>query len=240
MDEQNSVAKKTREEEIIEKNFALQQEILKNNNEALRLNKYTLIATATINGLMSLATIGLFIYTLDIYSSTKDLRDNSQKQIRPYVVVSDVSSENDLTSDMLVRVNVKNVGQSPAYGVYESTVSYFGEKDSEKSDQFSVLTNRPDCSAAQTGPLSIGSTDVYGFYVPKMDAKTKQYIPKFDQASIDEFKKGNAMFFVQMFMCYSDVFKNLHHMQFCRYYVNDNNINKKVFYPCPFNKDYED
>jgi hypothetical protein len=136
--------------------------------------------------------------------------ETSRSQLRAYVSVLGISTQNAFEKNMSSSLNYKNVGQTPALGIKTLT------------DVVIIPSSGPDVTPPRTFPTSYGgdngSTIALGAGIAASDpVNTKA----FKGAELEEFRAGRKLYVVWGVIYYSDVFGKDHYTRFCRYFKND-------------------
>lgn len=140
--------------------------------------------------------------TLDLAAET------SRSQLRAYVSVLGISTQNAFEKNMASSLNYKNVGQTPALGLRALT------------DAVMISASVPDVKPSRTYSTSYGgdneSTAVLGGGIAASDP----VIRTFKESELEEFRAGSKLYLVWGVIYYSDVFGKNHYTRFCRYFKN--------------------
>jgi hypothetical protein len=140
--------------------------------------------------------------TIDLATET------SRSQLRAYVSVVGISTQNAFEKNMASSLNYKNAGQTPAVGVRTVT------------DAMIISSSGPDVKLPRTYSTSYGGdnepTSPLGGGIAASDPINKT----FKEAELEEFRAGNKTYVVWGVIYYSDVFGRNHYTRFCRYFRN--------------------
>jgi hypothetical protein len=131
----------------------------------------------------------------------------SRTQLRAYVSVLGISTQNGFEKSMFSSLNYKNVGQTPALGLRALT------------DVVIVAASGSDVKPPRMYSTSYSGDDettiVLGEGITKSDPVSNR---PFKEAELGEFRAGSTVYVVWGAIYYSDVFGKNHYTRFCRYY----------------------
>jgi len=140
--------------------------------------------------------------TIDLAAET------SRSQLRAYVSVLGISTQNAFEKNMASSLNYKNVGQTPALGLRTLT------------DAVIISSSGSDVKPPRTYPTSYGGDNEpmspLGGGIAASDAVNKT----FKEAELEEFRAGNKTYVIWGVIYYADVFGRNHYTRFCRYFRN--------------------
>lgn len=135
--------------------------------------------------------------------------ENSRSQLRAYVSVLGISTQNGFEKNMSSNFNYKNVGQTPALGLRILT------------DVVIIPSSGSDVIPPRTYPTSYDgdneATVALGGGIVVSDPINNR---AFKEADLVEFKAGSKLYVVWGAIYYSDVFGKKHYTRFCRYFKN--------------------
>ena len=175
------------------RNFALQQ--AKSVTESIEISRYGILAANR---------------RAEATEKTFDLAaETSRSQLRAYVSVLGISTQNAFEKNMSSTLNYKNVGQTPALGLRILTDVVL-----IPSSGLDVKPPRPystsyDGDNEPTGALGGG--------IVASDPVNNR---AFKEADLVEFRAGSKLYVVWGAIYYSDVFGKKHYTRFCRYFKN--------------------
>lgn len=140
---------------------------------------------------------------------TNDLAvEASRSQLRAYVTVLGISTQNAFEKNMTSSLNYKNVGQTPALGLRTL------------SDAVIISSSGPDVKPPRTySTFNRGDNEPtipLGASIAASDTVNRT----FKEAELEEFRAGSKLYVVWGAMYYSDVFGRNHYTRFCRYFRN--------------------
>jgi hypothetical protein len=135
--------------------------------------------------------------------------ETSRSQLRAYVSVLGISTQNAFEKNMSSSLNYKNVGQTPALGIRALT------------DVVIIPSSGSDVKPPRTYSTSYGgdneSTIALGGGIVASDPVSNR---AFKDAELEEFRAGSKLYVVWGAIYYSDVFGKNHYTRFCRYFKN--------------------
>jgi hypothetical protein len=135
--------------------------------------------------------------------------ENSRSQLRAYVSVLGISTQNAFEKDMSSSLNYKNVGQTPALGLRALTdVVIIPSSGSDVKPPRAYSTSYDGDNEA---------TVALGAGIVASDPVNNR---AFKEADLVEFRAGNKLYVVWGVIYYSDVFGKKHYTRFCRYFKN--------------------
>ena len=134
--------------------------------------------------------------------------ETSRSQLRAYVSVLGISTQNAFEKNMASSLNYKNIGQTPALGLRTLT------------DAVIISSLGSDVKPPRTYSTSYGvdnePTTALGGGIAASDPVNKT----FKEAELEDFRAGNKVYVVWGVIYYSDVFGKNHYTRFCRYFKN--------------------
>jgi len=134
--------------------------------------------------------------------------ETSRNQLRAYVSVLGISTQNAFEKNMASSLNYKNVGQTPALGLktlVDAVIIPSAGADIKPPRAYSASYN------ADSEP-----TVALGGGIAASDPITRT----FKEAELEEFRAGTKLYLVWGAIYYSDVFGKNHYTRFCRYFKN--------------------
>jgi hypothetical protein len=135
--------------------------------------------------------------------------ETSRNQLRAYVSVLGISTQNGFEKSMSSSLNYKNVGQTPALGLRTLT------------DVVIISSSGSDVKPPRTYSTSYGgeneSTIALGGGIAASDPVSNR---PFKVGELEEFRAGSKLYVVWGAIYYSDVFGKNHYTRFCRYFKN--------------------
>jgi len=134
--------------------------------------------------------------------------ETSRSQLRAYVSVLGISTQNAFEKNMASSLNYKNVGQTPALGLktlIDAVIISSSGSDIKPPRAYSASYNG---DSEATVPLGGG--------IAASDPITRT----FKEAELEEFRAGTKLYLVWGAIYYSDVFGKNHYTRFCRYFKN--------------------
>jgi hypothetical protein len=134
--------------------------------------------------------------------------ETSRSQLRAYVSVLGISTQNAFEKNMSSSLNYKNVGQTPALGLRTITDA-------------AIISP----SGTEVKPPRMYSTSYGGDAEPAValggGIATSDPINKtFKDAELEEFRAGSKLYVVWGVIYYSDIFGKSHWTRFCRFFKN--------------------
>jgi hypothetical protein len=134
--------------------------------------------------------------------------ETAQSQLRAYVSVLGISTQNAFEKNMSSSLNYKNVGQTPALGLRTLT------------DAVIISSSGSDVKPPRTYSTSYGGdnepTTALGGGIAASDPVNRT----FKEAELEEFRVGSKLYVVWGVIYYSDVFGKNHYTRFCKYFKN--------------------
>lgn len=134
--------------------------------------------------------------------------ETSRSQLRAYVSVLGIATQNAFERNMASSLNYKNVGQTPALGLRTLT------------DAVIISSSVSDVKPPRTYSTSYGGdngpTTALGGGIAASDPVNRT----FKDAELEEFRAGSKLYVVWGVIYYSDVFGKNHFTRFCRYFKN--------------------
>jgi hypothetical protein len=134
--------------------------------------------------------------------------ETARSQLRAYVSVLGISTQNAFEKNMTSSLNYKNVGQTPAL------------KLRTLIDAVIISPSASDVNPPRTYSTSYGidnePTIALGGGVAGSDPVNRT----FKEAELEEFRAGSKLYIVWGVIYYSDVFGKDHYSRFCRYFKN--------------------
>jgi hypothetical protein len=175
------------------RDFALRQ--AKSVNDSIEISRYAILAANR---------------RAEATEKTYDLAaEASRSQLRAYVSVLGISTQNAFEKNMTSSLNYKNVGQTPALGL-KSVI-----------DAVIISSSGMDVRPPRTYPTSYGGdnepTTALGGGIAASDPINRT----FKEAELEEFRAGSKVYVVWGVMYYSDVFGKNHYTRFCRFFKNN-------------------
>jgi hypothetical protein len=135
--------------------------------------------------------------------------ETSRSQLRAYVSVLGISTQNAFEKNMSSTLNYKNVGQTPALGLRTLT------------DVVIISSSGSDVKPPRTYSTSYGGdnepTIALGGGIVASDPINNR---AFKETELEEFRAGSKLYVVWGVIYYSDVFGKNHYTRFCRYFKN--------------------
>ena len=132
----------------------------------------------------------------------------SRSQLRAYVSVLGISTQNAFEKNMASSLNYKNVGQTPALGLRTLT------------DAVIISSAGSDVKPPRTYSTSFGgdneATTALGGGIAASDPISRT----FKESELEEFRAGSKLYVVWGVIYYSDVFGKSHYTRFCKYFKN--------------------
>jgi hypothetical protein len=132
----------------------------------------------------------------------------SRSQLRAYVSVLGISTQNAFEKNMASSLNYKNVGQTPALGLRALT------------DAMIISSSGSDVKPPRTYPTSNGGDNEPTAPLSEGIAASDPINRTFKEAELEEFRAGSKLYVVWGAIYYSDVFGKNHYTRFCRYFKN--------------------
>ena len=136
--------------------------------------------------------------------------ETSRRQLRAYVTVLGISTQNPFEKNMSSSFTYKNVGQTPALGLRTLT------------DAVIISSSGSDVKPPRTYSTSYDSdsdpTAVLGGGIDASDPINRG--SPFKEAELVEFRAGSKLYVVWGVIYYADVFGRNHYTRFCRYFKN--------------------
>jgi hypothetical protein len=140
---------------------------------------------------------------------TNDLAvEASRSQLRAYVSVLGIATQNAFEKNMASSLNYKNVGQTPALGLRTLT------------DAVIISSSGPDVKPPRTYPASNRGDNEPTIPLGGGIAASDPVNRTFKEAELEEFRAGSKLYVVWGVIYYSDVFGKDHYTRFCRYFRN--------------------
>jgi hypothetical protein len=134
--------------------------------------------------------------------------ETSRNQLRAYVSVLGIATQNAFERTMASSLNYKNVGQTPALGLRTLI------------DAVMIPSTSADVKPPRAYSTSYGGdnepTVALGGGIATSDPVNKS----FKDAELEEFRAGGKLYVVSGALYYSDVFGKSHYTRFCRYFKN--------------------
>ena len=135
--------------------------------------------------------------------------ETSRSQLRAYVSVLGISTQNAFEKNMASSLNYKNVGQTPALGLRTLT------------DAAIISSSGSDVKPPRTYSTSYGGDNEPTIALGGDIAASDPVNRTFKEAELEEFRAGSKLYVVWGVIYYSDVFGKNHYTRFCRYFKND-------------------
>jgi hypothetical protein len=173
------------------RNFALQQ--AKSVTDSIEISRYGILAANR---------------RAEAAEKTSDLAaETSRSQLRAYVSVLGISTQNAFEKNMSSTLNYKNVGQTPALGVRTLT------------DVVIIPSSGSDVKPPRTYSTSYdGDSEATVALGEGIVASDPVNTRAFKEADLAEFRAGSKLYVVWGAIYYSDVFGKKHYTRFCRYF----------------------
>jgi hypothetical protein len=172
--------------------FALRQ--AKSVNESIEISRYAILAANRRAEA-----------TEKIYDQAAE---TSRSQLRAYVSVLGISTQNAFEKNMASSLNYKNVGQTPALGLKTLT------------DAVIISSSGSDVKPPRTYSTSYGSDNEPTIALGGGIAASDPVNRTFKEAELEEFRAGSKLYVVWGVIYYSDVFGKNHYTRFCRFFKN--------------------
>jgi hypothetical protein len=134
--------------------------------------------------------------------------ETSRSQLRAYVSVLGISTQNAFEKNMASSLNYKNVGQTPALGLRTLT------------DAVIISSSASDVKPPRTYSTSYGGDNEPTMALGGGIAASDPVNRTFKEAELEEFRAGSKLYVVWGAIYYSDVFGKNHYTRFCRYFKN--------------------
>jgi hypothetical protein len=134
--------------------------------------------------------------------------ETSRSQLRAYVSVLGISTQNAFEKNMASSLNYKNVGQTPALGLRALT------------DAVIISSSGSDVKPPRTFSTSYGVDNEPTIALGGGIAASDPINRTFKEAELEEFRAGSKLYVVWGVIYYSDVFGKNHYTRFCRYFKN--------------------
>jgi hypothetical protein len=136
--------------------------------------------------------------------------ETSRRQLRAYVTVLGISTQNPFEKNMSSSFTYKNVGQTPALDLRTLT------------DAVIISSSGSDVKPPRTYSTSYDSdndpTIVLGGGIDASDPINRGF--PFKEAELVEFRAGSKLYVVWGVIYYADAFGKNHYTRFCRYFKN--------------------
>jgi hypothetical protein len=172
--------------------FALRQ--AKSVNESIEISRYAILAA---NRRAEATEKSLELAT-----------EASRRELRAYVSVLGISTQNAFEKSMASSLNYKNVGQTPALGLKTMI------------DAAIILSSGADVKPPRIYPTTYGSDNEPGAVLGGGIAASDPINKTFKDQELEEFRAGSKLYLVWGVIYYSDVFGKSHYARFCRYFRN--------------------
>lgn len=134
--------------------------------------------------------------------------ETSRSQLRAYVSVLGISTQNAFEKNMASSLNYKNVGMTPALGLRTLT------------DAVIISSSGPDVKPPRAYPTSYGGGNEPTIPLGGDMAASDPINRTFKETELEEFRAGSKLYVVWGAIYYSDVFGKNHYTRFCRYFKN--------------------
>jgi hypothetical protein len=134
--------------------------------------------------------------------------ETSRSQLRAYVSVLGISTQNAFEKNMASSLNYKNVGQTPALGLRTLT------------DAVIISSSGSDVKPPRTYSTSYGVDNEPTIALGGGIAASDPVNRTFKEGELEEFRAGTKLYVVWGAIYYSDVFGRNHYTRFCRYFKN--------------------
>jgi hypothetical protein len=176
------------------------------------LHDFAFQQAKSVNDSIEISRYGIFAANrrAEATEKTYDLAaETSRSQLRAYVSVLGISTQNGFEKSMSSSLNYKNVGQTPALGLRTLT------------DVVIISSSGSDVKPPRTYSTSYSgdneSTIALGGGIAASDPISNR---AFKEAELEEFRAGSKLYVVWGAIYYSDVFGKNHYTRFCRFFKN--------------------
>ena len=132
----------------------------------------------------------------------------SQSQLRSYVSILGIATQNAFEKNMASTLNYKNIGQTPALGIRTLI------------DAAIIPSSGSDVKPPRVYPTSYGGDNEPGNALGGGIAASDPVNKSFRDTELEEFKAGSKLYVVWGAIYYSDIFGKNHFTRFCRYFKN--------------------
>jgi hypothetical protein len=177
------------------------------------LHDFSFQQAKSVNDSIEISRYGIFAANRRAEATEKanDLAaETSRSQLRAYVGVLGISTQNPFEKNMSSSFTYKNVGQTPALGLRTLT------------DAVIISSSGSDVKPPRTYSTSYdGDNDltiVLGGGIDASDPINRG--SPFKEAELVEFRAGSKLYVVWGVIYYADVFGKNHYTRFCRYFKN--------------------
>jgi hypothetical protein len=175
------------------------------------LHDFAIQQAKSVNDSIEIARYGILAANrrAEATEKTYDLAaEASRSELRAYVSVLGISTQNAFEKNMSSSLNYKNVGQTPALGLRTLT------------DAVIISSSGSDVKPPRAYSTTYGGdnepTIALGGGIAASDPVNKT----FKEAELEEFRAGSKLYVVWGAVYYSDVFGKNHYTRFCRYFKN--------------------
>jgi hypothetical protein len=134
--------------------------------------------------------------------------ETSRRQLRAYVSVLGISTQNAFEKNMSSSLNYKNVGQTPALGLRTLT------------DAVIISSSGSDVKPPRAYSTSYGGDNETPTALGGGIAASDPVSRTFKESELEEFRAGSKLYVVWGAIYYSDVFGKSHYTRFCKYFKN--------------------
>jgi hypothetical protein len=173
-------------------NFAFEQ--AKSVSDSLEISRYAILAANR---------------RAEAAEKSNDLAaETSRSQLRAYVSVLGISTQNGFEKNMTSSLNYKNVGETPALGLRAL------------SDAVIISSSGPDVKPPRIYPTAYGGDNEPAIPLGGGITASDPVNKTFKEAELEEFRAGSKVYVVWGAIYYSDVFGKSHYTRFCRYFRN--------------------
>jgi hypothetical protein len=173
-------------------NFALDQ--AKSVGDSLEISRYAILAANR---------------RAEAAEKSNDLAaETSRSQLRAYVSLLGISTQNAFEKNMTSSLNYKNVGETPALGLRTLT------------DAVIISSSGPDVKPPRIYPTAYGGDNEPAIPLGGGITASDPVNKTFKEAELEEFRAGSKVYVVWGAIYYSDVFGKSHYTRFCRYFRN--------------------
>ncbi len=132
----------------------------------------------------------------------------SRSQLRAYVSILGISTQNAFEKTMASTLNYKNIGQTPALGLRTLI------------DAAIIPSTASDVKPPRVYPTSYGGDNEAAVALGGGIAGSDPVNKTFKDTELEEFRAGSKLYVVSGVIYYSDIFGQNHFTRFCRYFRN--------------------
>jgi hypothetical protein len=140
--------------------------------------------------------------------------ETSRSQLRAYVSVLGISTQNAFEKNMASSLDYKNVGQTPALGLRIMT------------DAVIISSSGSEVKPPRTYSTSFSGDDETTISLGGGIAASDPANRTFKEAELVEFRSGSKLYVVWGVIYYSDVFGKNHYTRFCRFFKNGGELSR--------------